>query len=103
MPRVDILVADGDATYWGSLLDVSRTGVAITLRQGLPPNQKVTIRFRLESDDGTAAVEDLTATVIWQHEDHAGLEFIRPLIVGSSALKKAPRLAAHLDKKKSER
>jgi hypothetical protein len=102
-PTVDILVADGDVTYWGSLNNLSRTGVAIGLRQDLKSSQKVTVRFRLENADGTAVVEDLNATVIWKRADNVGLEFTRPLIAGSSALKKAPHLVAYLEKNKSER
>ncbi len=102
MPKVDLLVADGETTYWGSLDDVSRTGVAVALRHDLKPDQRVIVRFRLEGDDGIAVFEDLPAVVIWKREHSAGLEFSKPLIVGSSSLKKAPRLAAHLDKKKAE-
>jgi hypothetical protein len=101
--HVDIVVAKGDETYWGSLKDLSRTGVAITLRQDLKASQDVTVRFRMESDDGKVIIEELTATVIWKSTEGAGLEFTKPLIAGSSALKKAPCLAAHLDRKKSER
>lgn len=98
--HVDIVVADGEVTYWGSLNNLSRTGVAVAIRQDLKRNLKVTVRFRLESDDGRVVIEDLTATVIWKDGDHAGMEFTKPLIEGSSALKKAPCLAAHLDKRK---
>ena len=100
MKHVDIVVADGDVTYWGSLNNLSRTGVAVALRQDLKANQKITVRFRLESDDGRVVIEDLAATVIWKDGDHVGLEFMKPLIEGSSTLKKAPCLAAHLDKKR---
>lgn len=97
--HVDIVVADGDVTYWGSLNNLSRTGVAVALRQDLKRNQTVTVRFRMESDDGRVVIEDLTATVVWKDRAYAGLEFTKPLIDGSSALKKAPYLAAHIDKK----
>ena len=97
--HVDIVVADGDVTYWGSLSNLSRTGVAVAIRQDFKRNQKVTVRFRMESDDGKVVIEDLTATVVWKDGAHAGLEFAKPLIEGSSALKKVPYLAAHLDKK----
>lgn len=97
--HVDIVVADGDVTYWGSLNNLSRTGVAVAIRQDLKRNQPVTVRFRMESDDGRVVIEDLTATVIWKDRAYAGLEFTKPLIAGSSALKKAPFLAAHIDKK----
>ena len=100
--HVDIVVADGDVTYWGSLRDLSRTGIAIAFRQDLKTNQKVAVRFRMESDDGIVVLEELNATVIWKSKDHAGLEFAKPLISGSSSLKKAPFLAAHLNKKRSE-
>jgi PilZ domain len=95
--RVDIIVAKGDETYWGSLKDLSRTGIAITLRQELTASQDVIVRFRMESDDGKVVLEELNATVIWNSRRDAGLEFTKPLIAGSSALKKAPCLAAHLD------
>lgn len=97
--HVDIVVADGDVTYWGSLKDLSRTGISIALRQDLKTNQKVAVRFRMESDDGIVVLEELDALVIWKSSDHAGLEFAKPLIAGSSSLKKAPCLAAHIDKK----
>ena len=98
--HVDIVVAKGDETYWGSLKDLSRTGIAIALKQDLTASQDVTVRFRMESDDGKVVIEELTATVIWKIREDAGLEFTKPLIAGSSALKKAPFLAAHLDKKR---
>ena len=97
--HVDIVVAKGNETYWGSLKDLSRTGIAIALRQDLEASQDVTVRFRLESDDGKVVIEELPATVIWKSRKDAGLEFTKPLIAGSSALKKAPFLASHLDKK----
>lgn len=103
LKQVDIVVADGDVTYWGSMKNLSRTGVAVAIRQDLKRTQKVTVRFRMESDDGRAVIEDLTATVIWKDGERAGLEFTKPLMAGSSALKRAPFLAAHLEKKKSER
>ncbi len=99
MKNVDIVVAKGDETYWGSLKDLSRTGIAVALRQDLKANQDVTVRFRMESDDGKVVVEELPATVIWKSREAAGLEFAKPLIAGSSSLKKAPFLAAHLDGK----
>jgi hypothetical protein len=98
--HVDIVVAKEDETYWGSLKDLSRTGIAVTLRHDLKASQDVTVRFRMESDDGKVVVEELQATVIWKSREDAGLEFTKPLIAGSSALKKAPFLASHLDKKR---
>ena len=97
--HVDIVVAKGDETYWGSLKDLSRTGIAVALQQDLKASQEVTVRFRMESDDGKVVIEELSAAVIWKNKNDAGLEFTKPLIAGSSALKKAPHLASHLDKK----
>jgi len=97
--HVDIVVAKGEETYWGSLKDLSRTGIAIALKQELAASQDVTVRFRMESDDGKVVIEELSATVIWRSRLDAGLEFAKPLIAGSSALKKAPCLASCLDKK----
>src|SRR5712692_1867615 len=92
MPQVDIIVEDGHETYWGTLKDLSRTGVAVSLQQVLQSNQKVTVRFRLQSDDGRAVLEELHTTVAWKSGHNAGLEFDKPLIPGSSSLKQAPLL-----------
>jgi hypothetical protein len=100
---VDISVAGNSNVYWGGMNNLSRTGVAITLRQPLKTNQKVTIRFRLQSADGREVAEDLVAKVIWRNGDNTGLEFDPPLTAGSPALQKAPYLVAHLADKESGR
>lgn len=103
LTRVDILGADGGETYWGSLNNVSRTGLAVALSQPLKSGQKVTVRFRFRSEDGKEPTEMLAAKVIWRSGDNTGLEFETPLTTASPALKKAPYLAAHLMLKEAGR
>ncbi len=109
LTRVDILVAgsgdtsgSGDA-YWGSMRNLSRSGVAVTVRQHLRPHQRVTVRFHHQSLDGREVVEDLAAEEIWQCGDNEGLEFDPPLTANSPALQKARYLVAHLVEKEAER
>ena len=73
LTRVDILVASSGGAYWGSMRNVSRSGVAVTVRQHLKKHQRVTVRFHLQSPDGREVVEDLAAQEIWQRGDDAGL------------------------------
>ena len=100
---VDITVASSGDTYWGSVRNLSRTGVAVYIRQYLKINQKVTVLFRFLSAEGREAVEELTAKVIWQCGDNAGLEFDPSLTAGSTALQQARCLLTHLVEKEAER
>src|SRR2546427_6331936 len=61
LTRVDILVAGSGDAYWGSMRNLSRSGVAVTVRQHLRPRQRVTVRFHHQSLDGREVVEDLAA------------------------------------------
>ena len=103
LTRVDITVADSGETYWGSVRNLSRTGVAIYIRQHLKMNQKVAVRFRFLNAEGQEAAEELTAKVIWQCGDNAGLEFDPSLTAGSTALQQARCLLTHLVEKEAER
>ena len=96
LTRVDILVAGGTNVYWGSMNNLSWTGVALCARQFLKPGQGVTLRFRFQGDEGREATELLAAKVIWRNGDSVGLEFNPPLATGSPALRQAPFLVAHL-------
>ena len=96
LTRVDILVAGSGDAYWGSMRNVSRSGVAVTVRQHLKRHQRVTVRFHLQSPDGREVIEDLAAQEIWQRGDDAGLEFDPPLTFGSPALQKTRCLVSHL-------
>ena len=94
--RVDITVADSGETYWGSLRNLSRTGVAIYIWQHLKMNQNVRVRFHFLSEEGREVPEELTAKVIWQSGDNAGLEFDPSLTVGSTTLQQARCLLTYL-------
>jgi len=103
LTRVDNLVAGMASIYWGSLNNVSRTGVALTLGQPLKPGQKVTVSFRFRCDDGKELIEILAARVVWQTGNNTGMEFVAPLTTASPTLQKAPYLAAHLTSKEAGR
>src|SRR2546422_5121522 len=103
LTRVDILVAGSGDAYWGSMRNLSRSGVAVTVGQHLKPHQGVTVRFHHQSLDGGEVVEDLAAGEIWQGGENAGLEFDPPLTADSPALQKAWYLVAHLVEKEAER
>jgi len=45
LTRADIAVAGGGDFYWGSVRNLSRTGVAVVLKHNLVRNERVTIRF----------------------------------------------------------
>jgi hypothetical protein len=96
---MDIAVAGGGDIYWGSMLNLSRTGVAVILQHHLQTTQRVTVRFHFQSLDGREVIEELTAKAIWQCGDNTGLEFETPLTAGSPALLAARFLVTHLEAK----
>ncbi len=96
LTRVDILVAGDSNVYWGSMSNLSWTGVALCAKQYLKPGRTVTIRFRFHGAEGREVTESLAAEVIWRNGDNTGLEFTPPLATGSPALQQAPFLVAHL-------
>ena len=103
LTRVDILPAGSTDTYWGSMCSLSHSGVAVAIRQRLKTDQRVTLRFHLQSPDGREIIEELAAKAVWQCGDNARLEFDPPLTAGSPALQKARNLAAHLFEKEAGR
>ncbi|TAL10773.1 MAG: PilZ domain-containing protein [Nitrospirae bacterium] len=96
--RVDIMMADRAEPIWGAVGNISRTGVALYVREPLKPSGKTTLRFRFQADGGREITEDLTATIVWQRGETAGLEFEAPLIADSATAVQAPNLAAHIAK-----
>ncbi|MEK6606009.1 MAG: PilZ domain-containing protein [Nitrospirota bacterium] len=96
LTRVDITMAGDGQACWGSISNLSWTGVALCARQFLSAGQPVMIRFRFQGEDGREVAESLAAKVIWRNGDNVGLEFAPPLGTGSPALKQAAHLVAHL-------
>ena len=96
LTRVDIAVTGESNVYWGSMSNLSWTGVALCARQCLKSGQKVTVRFRFRGEEGREVTESLAAKVIWRTGDKMGLEFEPPLTTGSPALQQAQFLVAHL-------
>jgi hypothetical protein len=103
LTRVDIALAGGGDLYWGSMLNLSRTGVAVVLQHQLKTSQRVTIRFHFQSVDGREVIEELIAKAIWQCGNKTGLEFETPLTTSSPALQKARFLMTHLEAKEAGR
>lgn len=99
LTRVDVSVAGGHDTYWGGLINVSPTGVTLLMKQPLKPLQQVTICFLFQSVDGKTLTEVLDARVTWRSGDSTGLQFEKPLTIGSQARKGAPLLSASLGMK----
>lgn len=96
MTHVDLLGAGDAGVYWGSMRNMSWTGVALCARQFLKAGQRVIIRFRFHDEEGREEAESLAAKVIWRSGDNVGLEFEPPLTTGSPALQQSPFLVAHL-------
>ena len=103
LTRVDILPAGSSDVYWGSMCNLSRSAVAVAMRQRVKTHQRVMVRFHLQSPDGREIIEELAAKAVWQCGDNTGLEFDPPLTAGSPALQKARNLAAHLVEKETGR
>jgi len=99
LTRVDISVVGGHDTYWGGLVNVSPTGVTLLMKQPLKPHQQVKICFLFQSEDGKTTTEVLDARVTWRSGDNTGLQFERPLTMGSLARKGMPLLSASLETK----
>ena len=96
LTRVDIFVAGDSNVHWGSMSNLNWTGVALCARQFLKADERVTLRFRFQGEEGREATESLVAKVIWRNGDSIGLEFEPSLATGSPALQQASFLVAHL-------
>ena len=97
--RVDVLVAGSADPLWGAIANISRTGATLYIRQSLKPRSTVTLRFRFQAEGGREVAEDVTATLVWQRGETAGLEFEAPLLADSPAVQKVPNLAVHIARK----
>src|SRR3989442_9800046 len=74
LTRVDIAVAGGGDLYWGSMLNLSRTGVAVVLRHHLKPKQRAPIRFHFQSLYCREITPEVIAKANLQCGDNTGLE-----------------------------
>ena len=99
--RVDVTVAGSAGPVWGAVANISRTGVALYIRQPVKPHSKATLRFRFQAEGGREITEDVNATIVWQRGETTGLEFEAPLLAGSPAAQKATNLEAYLAKKEA--
>ncbi len=99
--RVDVNVPGSSDTLWGAIANISRTGVALYIRQPMKPRSKVGLRFRFQAEGGREITEDVNSTIVWQRGESTGLEFDAPLMAGSPAAQKAPLLTDHIAKKEA--
>ncbi len=99
--RVDVLIAGSADPLWGAIANISRAGTTLYIRQTLKPHSKATLRFRFQAEGGRELIEEVTATLVWQRGDAAGLEFEAPLLAGSPTAQKTPNLGNHIAKKEA--
>ena len=96
--RVDIMTAGSADPIWGAVANISRSGVALYVRQPLQIQSKVALRFRFQAEGGREVTEVLNAKIVWQRGETAGLEFEAPLLADSPTALQAQNLAAHIAK-----
>jgi hypothetical protein len=99
--RVDVLVAGRTDPLWGAIANISRTGTTLYIRQSLKLQSKATLRFRFRAEGGRELTEEVTATLVWQRGEAAGLEFEAPLLAGAPVAQKTPNLANHIAEKEA--
>jgi hypothetical protein len=99
--RVDVLVAGSADPLWGAIANISRTGTTLYIRQTLKPRCKATLRFRFQAAGGREVIEDVSATLVWQRGETAGMDFEAPMLAGSPAAQKCPQLANYIAEKEA--
>jgi hypothetical protein len=99
LSRADVKVPGHLDSYWGSVHNISRTGLSLQIRQNLQLNTTVTVNLHFMGEHQREAVEVLTAKVIWRTGENAGLKFEPPLTESSPIAQRVPRLMEHLQKK----
>jgi hypothetical protein len=99
--RVDVLVAGSADPLWGAIANISRTGTTLYIRQTLKPRCKATLRFRFQAAGGREVIEDVSATLVWQRGETAGMDFDAPMLAGSPAAQKCPQLAIYIAEKEA--
>src|SRR2546425_2409466 len=97
--RVDVVVAGSADPLWGAIANISRTGTTLYIRQSLKLHSKATLRFRFQGEGGRELTEEVTATLVWQRGDAAGVGFQGPPPARSRRPAEAPDLANHIVKK----
>src|SRR2546429_4090452 len=100
--RVDVVVAGSADPLWGAIANISRTGATLYIRQSLKLHSKATLRFRFQGEGGRELIEEVTATLVWQRGDTAGVEFDAPPPARAPPPPKNPNLANHPLQKKEE-
>lgn len=99
LSRADIKVPGHLDTYWGSVLNISRTGLSLQIRQNLQLNTRVLINLHFMGEHQRETVEMLTAEVIWKLGERTGLRFETPLTEFSPIARRLPRLMEQIQKK----
>lgn len=99
LSRADIKVPGHLDTYWGSVLNISRTGLSLQIRQSFQLNTTVLVNLHFMGEHQRETVEMLTAKVIWKSGERTGLKFERPLTESSPIAQRLPRLMEQIRKK----
>jgi hypothetical protein len=99
--RADILLPSSSDPLWGAVANISRTGVALYIRQHLTPKTKVTLKLHFRAEDGREITETVPAMVIWQRGEEAGLAFEQPILANSPTAQATPYLADFFAKKEA--
>src|SRR3989442_2541877 len=93
--RVDVVIAGSADPLWGAIANISRTGTTLYIRQSLKLHSKATLRFRFQGEGGRELTEEVTATIVWQRGDAAGVGVAAPPLARSAPPPKKPQIADH--------
>jgi hypothetical protein len=99
LSRADIKVPGHLDTYWGSVLNISRTGLSLQIRQNLQLNTRVLVNLHFMGEHQRETVEMLTAQVIWKSGERTGLKFETPLTESSPIAQRLPHLMEEIQKR----
>jgi hypothetical protein len=99
LSRADIKVPGHLDTYWGSVLDISCTGLSLQIRQNLQLNTRVLVNLHFMGEQQRESVEMVTAQVIWKSGERTGLKFESPLTESSLIAQRIPGLMEQIQRR----
>lgn len=99
LSRADVKVPGHLDSYWGSVLNISRTGLSLHIRQNFQLNTTVMVNLHFMGEHQREVVEMLTAKVIWKTGETTGLKFEKPLTESSPIARRIPHVMEHFQRK----